>query len=248
MNETRRPTLIGSVRRALRLMEAVASHPGGAPAKQLARKADLPLATAYHLLRTLVHEGYVVRTAGGLYLLGDQVDSLQAGRRTQMLLGQVRAALADLRDALCAAAYLCVYEEGEIRIIEIADGPRAPRVDLWVGLNDTAHATAIGKCVLAQLGSDERREHLARHPMVDLTPNTITHAAELERRLDASVAIDVEEYILGTGCAAVPVTDAAGTTVGTLAVSCTPTRLPVIQASVARIQVTAARITRAFTI
>ncbi len=240
--------MIVSVRRALRLMEVVASHPGGAPAKQLARQADLPLATAYHLLRTLLHEGYVVRTADGLYLLGDRVDSLNARRRTQILLGRVRDVLAGLRDELGAAAYLCLYKEGEIRLIDVADGPCTPRVELWVGLNDAAHATAAGKCVLSQLGSDERREHLARHPLVDLTPHTITHPGELERRLDTPVAIDVEEYILGTGCAAVPVTDATGTTVGALAVSCSPDRLPGIQASAARIQAAAARITRALTI
>ena len=248
MNDTRRPTLIASVRRALRLMEVVASHPAGAPAKQLARQADLPLATAYHLLRTLVHDGYVVRTADGLYLLGDRVDSLHSRRRIQVLLGRVREVLSDLRDELGAAAYLCVYEEGEIRIIDVADGPRNPRVELWVDMNDSAHATALGKCVLSQLGSDERRDHLARHPLVSLTPYTITHPGELERRLGASVALDAEEYVLGTGCAAVPVTDATGTTVGALAVSCSPDRLPGIQASAARIQAAAARITRALTI
>ncbi|WP_344393643.1 helix-turn-helix domain-containing protein, partial [Streptomyces aureus] len=39
------PTLIGSVQRAMRLLEAVASHEEGAPAKQLAREAGLALPT-----------------------------------------------------------------------------------------------------------------------------------------------------------------------------------------------------------
>lgn len=248
MDEVRRPTLIVSVRRALRLMEAVASHPGGAPAKRLARQADLPLATAYHLLRTLAHEGYVVRTTDGLYLLGDRLGPIESGRRAQGLLTRVREELVALRDELGVAAYLSRYEEGEIRVIDVADGPRTPRVDLWVGLSDAAHATAIGKCLLAQLDTAARREHLARHPLVDLTPNTITHPGELERRLGSPVALDREEYLLGVGCAAVPVTDVTGTTVGAVAVSCSKVRLPVIQASAARIRTAAARITRALTI
>ena len=44
------PTLITSVQRALRLLEAVSAHENGAPAKKLARETGLPLATAYHLL------------------------------------------------------------------------------------------------------------------------------------------------------------------------------------------------------
>ena len=91
MNETRRPTLIVSVRRALRLMEAVASHPGGAPAKQLARQADLPLATAYHLLRTLVHDGYVVRTADGLYSQGRPIPGVGGGGHHSAVLLQAAA-------------------------------------------------------------------------------------------------------------------------------------------------------------
>ncbi len=41
----------------------------GAPAKQLARETGLALPTAYHLLRTLVHEGYLRRDKG-LFFLG----------------------------------------------------------------------------------------------------------------------------------------------------------------------------------
>ncbi|WP_345437017.1 IclR family transcriptional regulator [Actinoallomurus vinaceus] len=248
MNETRRPTLIVSVQRALHLLEAVASHPGGAPAKQLARQAGLPLATTYHLLRTLVHEGYVVRTSDGSYLLGDRVDSLQDDRRTQDRLVRIRAVLTSLRDELGVAAYLCMYEEGEFRVVDIADGPRTPRVDLSAGLSQTAHATAIGKCVLAQLDPPARREHLARHPLIGLTPHTITHRGELERRLGSPLALDREEYLLGTGCAAVPVTDASGKTVGALAVSCSPARLAKIEACAPRLRTAAARINRALTI
>ncbi len=62
-------TLIGSVQRAMRLLECVAGHPHGAPAKQLARETGLALPTAYHLLRTLVHEGYLHRDKG-LFFLG----------------------------------------------------------------------------------------------------------------------------------------------------------------------------------
>jgi DNA-binding IclR family transcriptional regulator len=248
MEETRRPTLIVSVQRALHLMEAVASHPGGAPAKQLARQVGLPLATTYHLLRTLVHEGYVLRTADGAYLLGDRVDSLQDDRRTQDRLCRIRTALTSLRDELGAAAYLGRYEDGEIRVVEIADGPRTPRVDLSAGLSETAHATAIGKCLLAQLTPPARRDHLARHPLIGLTPHTITHHAELERRLGSPLALDREEYLLGAGCVAVPVTDASGKTVGAVAVSCSPTKLAKIEASAPRIQAAAARINHALTI
>lgn len=71
------PTLINSVRRAVHLLDAVGSAGGPVPAKALARRTQLPLATTYHLLRTLVHEGYLTRQQGG-YVLGDRLTTLVA--------------------------------------------------------------------------------------------------------------------------------------------------------------------------
>src|SRR5581483_6849276 len=106
----------------------------------------------YHLLRTLAHEGYVSRLTNGVWVLGDRLEALYGQSRTQQLLARIRPTLIALRDELGVASYFGMHEDGEIRIIDIADGPRTPRVDLWVGFDDAAHATAIGKCVLAQLG------------------------------------------------------------------------------------------------
>ncbi|MFC5748667.1 IclR family transcriptional regulator [Actinomadura rugatobispora] len=238
------------MQRALRLMEAVASHPNGAPAKQLAREAGLPLATAYHLLRTLAHEGYAMRLSDGVWVLGERVQTLHGQSKTQQILARIRPTLLALRDELGAASYFGMHVDDEIRIIDIADGPRTPRVDLWVGFDEAAHATAIGKCVLRQLSEDRRRDYLSRHPLVDLTPHTITEPRRLLRLLatPADLTIDQEEYALGTGCAAVPVSDATGSVVGALAVSCRPGRLPKMQAAADRLQATAARIQRTLTL
>lgn len=221
MSDQGAPTLITSVQRALRLLEAVGAHDGGAPAKQLAREVGLPLATTYHLLRTLCHDGYARKLDDGGFVIGEKVDALRAESRGQVLLARVRPALAALRDELSVAAYLTFYEDGEIRVADIVDSPRAPRADVWVGFDEAAHATATGKCVLRELDDASREDYLSRHPLPDLTPRTVTHRAELLRRLDAgppgAPVLDREEYALGTVCLAVPVY--SGETLGSLGVS-----------------------------
>jgi DNA-binding IclR family transcriptional regulator len=240
------PTLITSVQRAFRLLEAVGAHENGVQAKQLARETGLPLATAYHLLRTMVHDGYVRKLDDGGFVLGDKVQSLHSSGRGQALLGRVRPTLAALRDELAAAAYLTFYEEGEIRVAEIVDGPRAPRVDLWVGFEDSGHATALGKCVLRELDDESREEYLSRHSLADLTPRTITSPVELLRRLDSSpmapAVTDLEEYALGTVCVAVPVY--SGETLGSLGVSLPANRLSRLEEVLDRLVPTANRVTR----
>ncbi|MFG2551468.1 IclR family transcriptional regulator [Streptomyces sp. NPDC048581] len=240
------PTLISSVQRAFRLLEAVSAHENGAPAKQLARETGLPLATAYHLLRTLVHDGYVRKLADGGFILGERLQTLHTAGRTQALLSRIRPTLAALRDELSAAAYLTFYEDGEIRVAEIVDGPRAPRVDLWVGFEDAGHATALGKSVLRELDEEARKDYLSRHALADLTPRTITDTPELLRRLASSplapAVTDLEEYSLGTVCVAVPVY--SGTTLGSLGVSLRADRLSRLEEVRERLIPTAGRVTR----
>ena len=202
------PTLIVSVRRALHLLDAVGEAGRPLPAKALARRAGLPLATTYHLLRTLVHEGYLTRLDGAGYVLGDHVATLLDGPAQAARCAVARREiLAGLRDELSAASYLSVLTDGEIRLVDVADGPATPRVDLWVGFEDAAHATAVGKAVLAVLRSGERADYLARHGLADLTPHTVTDARVLLHQLEArpAFALDREEYALGTACVAVPV-------------------------------------------
>lgn len=217
------PTLIGSVQRALRLLESVAASEEAVTAKHLARIVGLPLPTAYHLLRTLVFEGYL-RKAGDGYMLGPSASQREQST-IQKILPRVRPVLRSLRDELDGATYLSIYDHGEIRLVDIADGPTAHAVDLWVGVHESGHATAFGKAILAGLTQDQRVDYIDRHDLYDLTPNTITSRGALERSLATPPKIwsDSEEYLLGTSCLATTIS--AGETVGAIAVSLPANRL-----------------------
>jgi DNA-binding IclR family transcriptional regulator len=209
--------LITSVQRALRLMEAVGEHPGGTTAKYLARRTGIALPTTYHLLRTLVHEGYLEKLDDGVFIIGAQVAGLHAAAQDQGLRSRVRAVMATLREDLNAAIYLARYHEGEVEVAEIVDSPRTPRVDTWADFRQAAHATAIGKCLMSGLSKDERADHFNRYPPADLTPRTITRIRDLVNGPGRPVVTDSEEYSLGTACLAAPVMGAGGPV--TLAIS-----------------------------
>lgn len=198
-----RPTLITSVQRALHLLDTVGESNRPLTAKVLARRTGQPLPTTYHLLRTLVHEGYLRRVDGSGYLLGDRVSALN-GDSPAARTARIRPVLQHLHDELSAAAYLSIFEDGEITLVDVVDSPKAPRVDLWVGFHDAAHATALGKAVLSVLDESHRLDYLSSHDLADLTPRTVTDRRVLLRQLDQanSYALDHEEYSLGTGCVA----------------------------------------------
>ncbi|MFD8412671.1 IclR family transcriptional regulator [Streptomyces sp. NPDC059650] len=214
------PTLIGSVQRALRLLEAAGSHSGGAPAKQLAREAGLPLPTAYHLLRTLTHEGYL-RREGGVFVLGDAAGRLAAGGLQQKRRTMIRDSLAHFRDAVGAPVYFAVFREGEIEVVGVSDTPADPAVEEWADFRATGHAHAIGQCLLAQLDEETRREYYDRHPVEAITPYTVRDQRALEQKIGSlgrmEPVTERQEYALGTVCAAIPIT--AGDTAATMAIS-----------------------------
>ena len=89
-------------------------------------------------------------------------------------------------------------------VVEIVDSARAPRIDLWVGIHDAAHATALGKCILGQLPAADRDEYLSRHPLHDLTRHTVVDRRRLRLPAPDEVAVDDEEYAIGIGCLAAP--------------------------------------------
>ncbi|MCX4549508.1 IclR family transcriptional regulator [Streptomyces sp. NBC_01500] len=214
------PTLIGSVQRALRLLEAVGSHTDGAPAKQLAREAGLPLPTAYHLLRTLTHEGYL-RRERGVFVIGPAAERLAGGGAVQNRRATLVDSLTHWRDALGVPVYFAVYRQGEIELVAVSDTPAAPAVEEWADFRETGHAHALGQCLLSQLDAASREDHLDRYPVRPLTRHSVRDRGILLRRLAAAERmqpiVEQQEYALGTVCAAIPIT--AGSSAAAMAIS-----------------------------
>ncbi|MCW8218332.1 IclR family transcriptional regulator [Streptomyces griseolus] len=211
-----------SVQYALRVLESVSTHDGGVTDTQLSRETGLPAGHLVSLLLTLRREGYVEQITDGAYVVGASLAELGSGAtRRRAVEARLQETLTQLRDSVGAAVYVSRYVDGEIRITQVADGPRTPAVNEWVDFRSAGHASAIGKCLLTQLDRNGRRDHLARHRTARLTSRTITNEKVLFSKLDSQPAtvpvLDIQEYAVGTVCAAVPLT--AGASAGCLALS-----------------------------
>ncbi|MFB6824115.1 IclR family transcriptional regulator [Streptomyces virginiae] len=211
-----------SVQYALRVLETIARHTGGVTDMQIARETGLPAAHLAPMLLMLRREGYVLQVSDGAYAIGDSLVLLGSGiDRQQALTDKLQETLDRLRDSVGAAVYISRYVDGEVRITQFADSPRTPKVHEWVDFRSAAHASAVGKCLLTQLDLNGRRDHLSRHKIARLTSKTIVNERILFSKLDAQPAtvpmLDLQEYAVGTVCAAVPIT--AGASVGCLALS-----------------------------
>ncbi|MFJ4253156.1 IclR family transcriptional regulator [Microbacterium sp. NPDC090003] len=240
--EAPEPTLIGSVQRALRLVDIVANSPRPLPTKMLAAITGLTPGTTYNLVRTLIHEGYLSAEPDGL-VLGARFPTFQREIDTRgVFLARVRAALRSVTDEVGATAYLSRYDDGEMHLIDIVDAEQNPRVELWVGLQSSGHATALGKQILAELPDDDRVDYLSRHRLEELTPRTISDRRTLLTQLEHSPGwtLDQEEYVIGATCVAVPVI--APNVTASLAISLPSDQAIVDRELVSKLQRTARRL------
>jgi len=219
--EHRQTAPVYAVQHALRVLESVDTHRHGVTAEQLAREIGVPVSYLTQLLSMLQHERYLGFLPGGGYVLGESLVLLGAANHDEALAEKLRAVLIELRDEVGAAVYFSRYDDGEVRIIDFADGPNAPKVNEWVDFRMAAHASAVGKCLLSQLDHNGRREHLSRHRPARLTSRTVINdrvlLTKLERQPASTPTLDLQEYAVGTVCAAIPVT--IGKTVACLALS-----------------------------
>ncbi|MFI6286541.1 IclR family transcriptional regulator [Streptomyces sp. NPDC051018] len=211
-----------SVQYVLRVLETISRHSGGVTDAQIARETGLPAGHLAPLLTMLRREGYAEQLADGAYVVGDSLVLLGSGTTRQRTMeDKIQEALAELRDSVGAAVYVSRYIDGEIRVTQYADSPRTPKVYEYVDFRTAAHASAIGKCLLTQLDRNGRRDHLSRHKITRFTSRTITSEKLLFSKLDSQPptvpVLDLQEYAVGTVCAAVPLT--AGSSVGCLALS-----------------------------
>lgn len=206
-HDDRPEDFVQSVGRALRLLEVVGASPG-LPVKAIARRSDLNISTTYHLVRTMAYEGYLLRLPDGTYAIGDQV-----ARRFHDLLGAFEkppaasAVLRHLAERTGLSAYLGCFDSARVTVVDVVEGPGSPYLeDFEVGLDVSAHATALGKALLASLTRRERRSYLREAGLRPFTANTCTDMTALETQVagvdPGQVVIEHGEFRDSVACAA----------------------------------------------
>jgi DNA-binding IclR family transcriptional regulator len=125
--------------------------------------------------------------------------------------------------------HLAVLDGGEAIYIERVEARRALRVPSAIGRGYPAHATNLGKVLLADLPPERVEAIVSERGLAAYTPQTITDldrlAAELERIRALGYAVDNEEYDEGLRCIGAPVRDHSGHVVAALGIGGPVTRI-----------------------
>lgn len=175
---------------------------------QLARRADLPLATAYRLVGELVSWGALVRLSSGEYVIGRRMWDLGLLAPVHSGLRQVASPfLYDLYAATRATVHLAERDGRLVLYLDRVAGKTSVPVVSQVGSRLPMHATGVGKVLLAYAPDDVQTAVLAG--LKRITPYTITQPGRLREELAAvrreGFAQTNEEMSLGACSVAVPI-------------------------------------------
>lgn len=216
---------VKSARRALEILELLTKHETPLAFTDIAERLDYPRSSLHGLLRTLASSGWLeFDERSRRYALG--VRTLEAGNaysRSRGLAERASAPMERIRDQLDETVQLAILDGRHNVYVAKYDGGHALTLASEVGRRLPAHATGIGKVLLAGLDDDEFKRRFAGVKLERFTAHTIGDFYEL-RRLLASVrergyGTDDEEYTVGVRCVAVPVRDHTNNVVAGLSVS-----------------------------
>jgi DNA-binding IclR family transcriptional regulator len=216
--------LVKSADRVLRIFDLIADQ-GPLTFSQVVAELELPASSIHNLLKTLVRRRYLrLDPDDRRYELGMRLwevaqryaatDDLP--RLAQPIMNRVMARTRE-------TVQLARLDGIENVYLAIAESPEPMKLVSAVGKRLYAHATGLGKVLLAGLDERELRRRLAAVQLPRFTPNTIVEHEELIATLGRiradGYATDDEEYVIGCRCIAMPVRDATGTVVAAMSVS-----------------------------
>ncbi|TWP46841.1 IclR family transcriptional regulator [Lentzea tibetensis] len=215
------PGPIQSIERAAAILRLLSSGARRMSVGELARALELPKGTVHGILRTLQLVGFVEQSEdGGPYRLGAALFHIG----TSYLDGnELRTRALNWSDSLAARSMESVrigtLHEGQVLVVHHVFRPDNSSQVLEVGALLPAHATALGKVLLATdpVGLD------FADPVQRFTPRTLTDPDDLTKALDEvrelGWAAEVEELVEGEVSIAAPIRDRRMVTVGAIGVS-----------------------------
>ncbi|WP_164847341.1 IclR family transcriptional regulator [Sphingobium algorifonticola] len=213
-----------SVQKAFKMLRAFQEPNEWLTSAELSRRAQLPEASGYRLIQTLLEIGAVIRDDRGRYGPGMLLVSLSRYVAHERLLRDAaNTILEDLAAELDLIVHMGVLEDGMVTYVAKAGTNERFLVHTRVGTQLEAYCSGLGKVLLAALPAHELEAFLVEGELIALTPNTITDAhafrdeiALVRRR---GWAIDNCEIANDLRCVAVPVIDSSGRTVAAISSS-----------------------------
>jgi IclR family acetate operon transcriptional repressor len=224
-------TPLGASGKALMILELVSEAREPLSMAELVRRSGLTKPTAHRITAALAEMGLIERDhwkrgyIEGPRLIKLAFDTLAAAAPRSLRHSILRA----LSQEVGETCNFGVLSGSEVIYLDRVEAKWPLGLRFEAGSRVPAHASAIGKLLLALQPLEQRAEIIAALPLIQHTSRSITDAARLSRALDkireSGIGTDEQEYMDGVVCIAMPVLTESGELVGAIAISAPNARL-----------------------
>lgn len=214
--------------RVLAVLVLLAQEPDGLTLDEIATRSDIPKSTAHRALTSLRRAGFSAQQTSGRYILGDEYLRLAfAFQERRSSAGRLEPVLRELSTLLDETAHYAILDGADV-VYQAKHDPAtgAIRLSSFVGGRNPAHATAVGKLLLAYQLHDlvGVQNWIHGRDLVAKTPNTVTAPEGLVAMFttikEQGFAVDDQESEIGVNCLALPIFfDASSVPTGAVSVS-----------------------------
>jgi len=207
---------VPGLERGLRLLRLFRRTRPSITPPEIAHELKIPRSTVHRLLQTLEEMQFLRRAeSGGAYVLGPAVLSIGFEYLSSLDIVQLsNPVLSELRDKTQCSAHLAVLHGTDIVYLSRHASPSAVTSNVSVGTRLPAHASVMGRVLLADLSAAALHALYKDKPLRRFTPKTPTSIASLERLLledrRLGYVIGSSYYERGVTSVAAPVRDHSG--------------------------------------
>jgi DNA-binding IclR family transcriptional regulator len=192
--------------------------------REVTQNTGIPKSTVFRVLSTLVDLGYVTRDLQRNYRISPSLSNLVSDEATTEELRRLALPLMlDLRNKYGETVNLGVQQADKITYLEVVPSEFALRLQESRGASVPAHASALGKAILAFSPPDSVSNLVRSYKLESVTDHTISDPEEflleLKRVRNAGFAFDRGEGSMLAVCIGAPILDAAGNAIAAMSIS-----------------------------
>jgi IclR family pca regulon transcriptional regulator len=214
---------VQSLERGPAIMRVFSSERPSMTVSEVAQQVDLTRATVRRFLLTLSELGYV-KEKFNRFELTPQV--LELGYAYLSALSFPEVALPKLEELVALtgeSSEAAILDRGDAVYVARVAGPALLTISVNIGARRPAHATSLGRAMLAYLPEEELESFLARYELKQVLASTVIDLDQFRKELvkvrEQGYAVINQELEEGLIALAVPVRDRTGAVLGAINIS-----------------------------
>lgn len=216
---------VKSASRALDVIEYIVSCTKPPTFRMIRDTLDIPKSSLSYLLQDLITRDYINSDADlKVYYPGIKLIQLGAACINNTDISrEISSATKKLSEEIKATSHAAILDDRFVVYIAKAQSTTDFSLVTNIGFRIPAHATALGKVLLAELAQDDIKQRLNNVSLERFTEFTITSLEKLQENLVLVVkngyAIDNQEVIPGGICVAAPIRDKTNRVIAAISVT-----------------------------